>query len=118
MTSLDRALTFAKVDEVAMMIRKHLKLDMSRMLEVLLDVDVAHAERRFGFPLRGAQQIAEIAGRTNDAHAPSATSSHRLDDHGVSDVLCRLQRLLFAFDGSLAARQHRHTGFFHRATGS
>ena len=52
--ALDRALALAQVHDVAVMIAEDLELDVARRLEILLDVDVADAERRLGFALRGA----------------------------------------------------------------
>src|ERR1043165_5706839 len=115
MPPLDRAFALAEVDEVAVMVAEHLELDVTGVLEILLDVDVADAERRFGFALRGAQQVAKLARIPHDAHAASAAAGDGLDDHRVADVLGALERLLVAVDGTIAARQHRHARFLHRA---
>ena len=58
---LDRALALAEVDHRAVMIAEHLELDVARVLDVLLDVDVADAERRFRLALRGLQRLAQLA---------------------------------------------------------
>ena len=59
MAALDRALALAEVDNRAVMIAQHLKLDMARVLDVLLDVDVADAKRRLGFALRRLERLAQ-----------------------------------------------------------
>src|SRR5687768_4719564 len=43
--SLNRAFPFAEVDEVAVMVADDLELDVPRVVEILLDVDLAVAER-------------------------------------------------------------------------
>ena len=55
MPALDRALALAEVHDVAVVIAEDLELDVARRLEVLLDVDVADAERRLGLALRGLE---------------------------------------------------------------
>ena len=56
--ALDRALALAEVDDVAVVIAEDLELDVARRLDVLLDVDVADAERRLGLALRGLAALA------------------------------------------------------------
>ena len=88
MPPLDRALALAEVHDVAVVIAEDLELDVARVLEILLDVDVAVAERRFGFALRGAQQRCRSSpDDADDAHAAAAAAGHRLDDHRIADVL-------------------------------
>ena len=60
MPALDRALALAQVHDVAVVIAEHLELDVARRVEVLLDVDVADAERRFGLALRGLERVRQI----------------------------------------------------------
>src|SRR6185369_11940253 len=48
-TTLNRALTLAEMDALAILIRQHLDLDVSRLLDVLLDVNTAVIERRRSF---------------------------------------------------------------------
>ena len=58
MAALDRALALAEVHDVAVVVAEDLELDVARVLEILLDVDVAVAEGGLGLALRGAQQRA------------------------------------------------------------
>ena len=58
--ALDRALALAEVDDRAVMIAEDLELDVARVLDVLLDVDVADAERRFRLALRGLERLAQL----------------------------------------------------------
>ena len=63
---LNRALALAEVNQVAEVVAQDLELDVPRRLDVLLDVDVADAERRLGLALRGL-----------DAHAAARRPSAR-----------------------------------------
>ena len=54
--ALDRALALAEMDDGAVVIAEDLELDVARVLDVLLDVDVADAEGRFRLALRGLQR--------------------------------------------------------------
>ena len=62
MAALDRALALAEMDDGAVMVAEHLELDVARMLDVFLDVDVADAEGRFGLALRGLERLRQLAG--------------------------------------------------------
>ena len=55
---LDRALALAEVHDRAVVIAEHLDLDVARVLDVLLEVDVADAERGFRLALRGLERLA------------------------------------------------------------
>ena len=81
MPALDRALALAEVDHVAVVIAENLELDVARRLDVLLDVDVADAERRLGLALRRLDRVRQLARRAHDAHAAAAAAGGRLDDH-------------------------------------
>ena len=89
MAALDRALALAEVDDGAVMIAEHLELDVARALDVLLDVDVADAEGRFGLALRGLERLAQLRRGADDAHAAAAAAGHRLDDHREAEVPAR-----------------------------
>ncbi len=79
--ALDRALALAQVHDVAVMIAEDLVLDVPRRLEILLDVDIADAERRLGLALRRAEGMRQFLRLLHDAHAAAAAAGHRLDDH-------------------------------------
>ena len=88
------------------------------MLDVLLDVDVADAERRLGLALRGLERLAELGRRADDAHAAAAAAGDSLDDHREAELAGDLERLLFAVDRTVAPGQDRHAGLLHRAPGA
>ena len=61
--ALNRALALAEVHHVAVVIAEDLELDVARRLEVLLDVDVADAERRLGLALRRLERVRQLRRR-------------------------------------------------------
>ena len=97
----------------AVLVAEDLELDVARRLDVLLDVDVAHAERRFRLALRGLDRVRQLARRAHDPHAAAAAAGGRLDDDRIADLLGDLERLLLALDRAVAARQDRHAGLLH-----
>ena len=118
MAALDRALALAEMHDVAVVVAENLELDVARRFDVLLEVDVADAERGFGFALRRLDRLRELARRAHDAHAASAAARGRLDDDGIADVLRQLERLVLAVDRTVAAGQDRHPGLLHHAAGA
>ena len=97
MAALDRALALAEMHDVAVVVAEDLELDVARVLEILLDVDVAVAERGLG--LRAARCAAALGSSpriAHDAHAAAAAAGHRLDDDRIADFLGDLERLLLA----------------------
>ena len=97
------------------MVAEHLNLDVARVLEIFLDVHVRHAERRFGFALRGLDRVTELLRRAHDAHAAAAASRRRLDDDREPARERELQRGFFVFDRAVGAGQQRQAGFLHGA---
>src|SRR4029434_107754 len=115
MTPLDGALTLSQVHHVTVMIADDLELDVSRALQVFLDVNVAISECRFGLPLGRPQGVRKLACRADDAHAAPSAASHGFDDDGVPDVLDDLERVLFVRHRTITARQHWYAGLLHRS---
>ena len=86
------------------------------VLEVLLDVDVAVAERRFGLALRqSGAACGKLRRVRDDPHAAAAAARRGLDDDRESrSPWRRLSAFVLALDRAVAARQHRHAGLLHR----
>ena len=84
-------------------------------IDVLLDVDVANAEGRFRFALRGLERRPELVGRLDDPHAAAAAAGRGLDDHRVADLARDLEPLLLRIDRTVAAGQDRDARLPHRA---
>ncbi len=83
---------------IAVRIGQHLHLDMARLLEIFLHIDVGIAERRLGFrtgQAEGFLQLFRIAGML---HALAAAAGGGLDQHRIADAGGFLERLLLAVD--------------------
>ena len=65
MAPLDRAVALAEVDDVAVRVGEHLHLDVARILEVALDVDVRVGEVRL--PLAAARDSNACSASPADA---------------------------------------------------
>src|SRR2546430_16658899 len=115
MTPLNRAFALAKVDDGAVLIAQNLELDVARRIDVLFEVDVADAECRLGFGLSSLERVRQFGARADDSHAASATAGRRLDDDRVTEVLGRLESLVFRLNRAVAARQDRDAGLLHHA---
>ena len=83
-------------------------------LDVLLDVDVADAERRLGLALRRLERLAHFRRGADDAHATPAAAGDGLDDHRKAELPGDLEGLLFAIDRAVAAGQDGNAGLLHR----
>src|SRR5687768_17012516 len=105
------------MNDGAVMVAEHLELDVARVLDVLLDVDVADAERRFRFALGGLECLGQLLDVADDAHAAPAAARDGLDDDRQAEVPRDLERLLFAVDRTVAAREDRYAGLAHGAAG-
>src|SRR5207342_2090721 len=74
MPALNRALALAEVNHVAVVIAQHLDLDVTRRLDVLLEIHVADAERGLDLAHRGLDRLRKLVPRSDDAHAASAAA--------------------------------------------
>ena len=87
MAALHGAVAFAQVHHIAVIVGQHLKLDVPRLLEKLLHVDLIIAERRQRLGLRHANGVEQRRVGMHHPHAAAAAAARSLDDHRVADVL-------------------------------
>src|SRR5690242_377312 len=106
-TTLNRALTLAKMNALAKLICEHLNLNMSRLFDVLLDVNTAVIESRRRLGRRGLERFAQLVLRTHDAHAATTAAGRSLDDDGIADLACELESFFFGRDLSRTSRHDR-----------
>src|SRR3546814_9211364 len=85
MAALHRAVALAQMDGLALTVGQHLNLDMARVLQEFLHVDLAIAECRLGFALGGDDGVEQGGIGVYHAHAASAAAAGSLDDHRVAD---------------------------------
>src|SRR5262249_50391724 len=85
--ALDRAVTLAEVDHVAVRVGQHLDLDVARVLEVALDVDAVVAEEFLAFASGPLESVLEVVGGTGDPEALAAAAASRLAGDRVAGFL-------------------------------
>ncbi len=113
MPPLDRALTLPEVHDRAMVVAKHLDLDVPRVLEILLDIHVRDAERRFRLALCRLDRVAQLLRVPHDAHAAAASARRRLHDDREAAPGGKLQRRFFVLDRTVGAGQQRQACLLH-----
>src|SRR5215218_9795300 len=114
MTTLDGAVALSEVDHPTELVTEDLELDVPRPHQVLLDVDVAVAERRERLTARERKRPLVLLGTLCHAHSLSAPAGGSLDDHGKADRPRKLERLLDVLDGTGRAGHDRHADGGHR----
>src|SRR5215469_13233270 len=116
MPTLNRTLALAQADYISMLVSQHLKLNMARMFDIFLHVEIAVAKRSGSFGLCSLKKPGKLFFIADDPHSTSATTSRRLHDHREAHLPRPLQRLAFARDNSLGSRQNWHARLLHRGT--
>src|SRR5690606_17102125 len=93
-------------------------LDVARLFEELLHVDLAVAERGQRFGLRHVDRAEQRGFAVYDAHAASTAATGRLDDHGITDF-ARDAEVLFRIiaERPAGAGHAGHAGGLHHANG-
>ncbi len=77
--ALQRAVTGAGHDDVAVLVGDHLRFDVARLVQVALDEAFAAAERRDRLAGRRLEQLGDLLDGAGHLHAASAAAEGRLD---------------------------------------
>src|SRR2546427_8831049 len=80
-TALDTALALSQRDDAARPVGEDLDLDVSRALEVLLDVHRPRPKRLLRLAVRPAQRGLDLVERAHEPHPLAATPGRRLEQH-------------------------------------
>ncbi len=107
---LDRAFALAEMDDVAVLVAKHLDLDMARLLDIFLDEHAVVAEARLRLRLRRVEALLHLFAAIGDAHALAAAAGRGLDHHRIADLVGDLDRLLGVLDHAEMAGHGRDLG--------
>jgi len=89
--ALHRAVALTEVNGIAVLVGEHLKLDVARVLEILLHVDDVIAEGGCGLGARQRDRVEQGGLGVYDPHAASAAAAGSLDDHRIADRAGHLQ---------------------------
>ena len=100
MAPLDGAVPLAEVDDVAVVVREHLDLDVTRVCDELLDVHRGIREVGLTLPAGGCEGTLCLVGTGHDLQPLSSPAGRRLDRHGppvliaeANDLVGRLDRV-------------------------
>lgn len=86
-TALHRAIAFAKVDCIPETVGQDLDLDMARIFQVFLQIDVGISEKALCLRTGHVHGVDQRCFGMDDAHPASTPSTRGLDDHRVADGL-------------------------------
>src|SRR5690242_1392123 len=114
MTPLNAALALAKTDYIAVLVRENLELDVPRVLDVLLHVEIAIAKSRRRFRLCRRIERCEFCLRADDSHSAPAAACRGFDNYGEADGFRPLQRFAFTGEHAFGSGKNGHAVFFHR----
>ena len=108
--ALDRAFALAEIDHIAVLVAKHLDLDVAGIDDELFDEHPVVAKRGLGFGLGEAKAFSDLCLGMRDPHALAAAARGRLDHHGIADLVGDLHRMLVVFDDAEMAGNGRDLG--------
>ena len=117
MAALHRAVALEQIDAVAQRVGEDLDFDVARFGDVFLDQHMVVAEARQRLALARRQRVGEILGFLDQAHALATTTSRRLDQHRVADLLGLGVQQRRALVVAVVARRQRHLGRAHQLLG-
>ena len=108
--ALDRAFALAEIDDMAMLVAKHLDLDMARIDNEFLNEHPIVAERGFRLRTGAGETFRHLLARVGDPHALAAAAGRGLDHDRIADLVGDLGRPLRRFDHAKIARHSRDLG--------
>ncbi len=113
MPPLNRALTFAQADHVAVLVAQYLEFDMARVLDIAFQVEVAIAKSARGLRLRLTVERGQFIFIAHNAHAAPAASGRCLDDDGKANLPRPFLRFFHRSDHAVGAGNDRHSVLLH-----
>src|SRR2546425_5650573 len=116
MPPLYRAFALAEIDAVAVLVRHHLNLDVTRTVDVTLEVHVAIFESSGGFGRSSFQRAAEFSLGMDDPHAAATTAARGFHNYRIANLFRDSRAFIRRLDRALAAGKNRYAGLLHRVT--
>ena len=115
--ALDRALALAQVEGVPVPVRKHLDLDVARLLDEPLDEEAVVAEARPRLAPRALEPLAAFGVVARDPHPLAPASGARLEHHRIADLAGDANRLVRIGHHPRVARNGADPGLLRDALG-
>ena len=115
--SLNAAVALEEVDHLSVTVGQDLDLDVTRVLDELLDIDLVVSKGLAGLRLRGDQRVVEIGLRVHAPHSFAAATRCRLEHHRKSDVQSDPLRLVHIAQRLDRPGNHRNPGLGHELAG-
>ena len=108
--ALDRAFALAEIDDMAMLVAKHLDLDVARIDNEFLNEHAVVAERGLRLRAGAGETFRHLLARVGDPHALAAAAGRGLDHDRIANLVGDLGRPLRRFDHAKIARHGRDLG--------
>src|SRR5262245_60685847 len=119
MTPLNRTIALAQMNNIARFIRQDMKLYVTRVLQILLQIHPALTECRFTCGARQRKHSRELLIVADDPHPCAATPRRRLDQNWKPEFArMRLRVSEFCDSVAFASRQHWNSSAFHDSPGA
>src|SRR5215211_7953956 len=116
--TLDRALAFVEVEDVAFLVPDHLHLHVPGVLEELLQEHRPVAEGRLRLASGAPNCLHEVLRALHGAHPAPSTPRARLHEYRISDLFGFLRQALFVLFLCVVARDGRDVGALGQLLGS
>src|SRR5262249_49316149 len=97
------------MNDFAVLVAQHLKLDMPGTLDEFLGVNIGIAKRGLRFAACRFVHRKQLFLLANHTHAATAAAGHSLEDKWIANLGGFFGELLLAFNNTLAARDCRQT---------
>ena len=118
MPPLQGTFSLAEMNDVSVAVGKNLDLNMSRMFEILLDVERSVTESRYGLPLCRFVDTLKLACFMSDSHSLAATAGRGFQKNRKAMLFGKLLCFDLRMNGAVAAGNNRHTRLRHQVTSS
>lgn len=115
--ALDGAVTLAKMDHIAMAVGQDLKLNVLRVENQLLQIELSVSEAGQSFRTSLLELSLQVLGAVHPAHTTAAAAGAGLDQHRVADFFGDLLGLLGGLHRSVRAGDHRDVVLLHQLSG-
>jgi len=117
MTPLNRALAFSQADHVAVFVGQYLELDVARVLDIFLQVEIAVAESGRRLRLRLAVKRGQFIFIAHNTHAASAAARRGFQNDRKLHLPRPLARLFRRRNHAIRPGKNRHAVLLHGGAG-